>query len=274
MRVSIRCAAALFLLAGGPAGAAPLQASVLPGSRSVELGNPVTIFATIVNTLAADAANCSIALPGTAPSGLALSYQTTDPNTNALTGTPNTPVPIPAYQGQSFLLTFQGSTSLDLQALAPVYSCDSLAPAATVPGVDTIDLTLSAKPVADIVALAATPMDNGILVVPTNGAAAFAVASINLGIAAPLTVTADTGQTALPLTLTLCQTVSATAQCMGTPTASVSLSFAQGASPTFSVFAQAAGPIDFDPANARIFVRFTDTGGAQHGSTSVAVETQ
>ncbi len=54
------------------------------------------------------------------------------------------------------------------------------------------------------------------------------------------------------------------------PAPSVSLSYAGGAAPTFSIFA--TGAIAFSPATARIFVRFKDADGGLHGSTSVAVE--
>jgi len=39
------------------------------------------------------------------------------------------------------------------------------------------------------------------------------------------------------------------------------------------VFLSASGSIAFAPATARIFLRFLDSSGASHGSTSVAVET-
>ena len=46
-----------------------------------------------------------------------------------------------------------------------------------------------------------------------------------------------------------------------------------GATPTFSIFALGTGPIPFDAATNRIFVRFTDQGGVTRGATSVAVRT-
>ena len=250
-------------------------ASVLPGSRSVQLGHPATVFASVLNAGATALADCRIALPVTAPSGLTLSYQTTDPATNALTGTPNAPATIPGADGvQSFLITLQGTTAFSVAALPLDFDCLGAAPAAVIPGVDTIDLTLSSNPIADIIALAATPTHNGIVEVPAGGAAAFAVASTNVGAAAPITVTADTGTASLPLQLTLCQSSPATGQCLATPSASVSLNDAAGAALTFSVFLQASGAIALDPAAARIFVRFKDSSGGLHGSTSVAVETR
>jgi len=52
----------------------------------------------------------------------------------------------------------------------------------------------------------------------------------------------------------------------------VTLNFAGGAEPTFSVFLEASGPITFAPATSRVYVQFEDAAGGLHGSTSVAIE--
>jgi hypothetical protein len=260
----------------GPLGSGPpvILASVLPGSRSVEVGNPATIFATIINTGATVLDNCQIVLPAGSPAGLTLTYQATNPTTNALTGTLNTPVSIGGGDGsQSFVISFLGTTAFSAPALALDFQCDGTPVAAIVPGVDTVDLVMSATPIADIIVLAETPTDDGIIEIPAGGAAAFAVASINLGITTPITVSVDTGAATLPVTLTICQTNSGTGQCMAAPAASVSLNFAAGATPTFSIFLQATGLIPFAPATSRVFVHFEDAGGGMHGSSSVALET-
>ena len=84
----------------------------------------------------------------------------------------------------------------------------------------------------------------------------------------------DTGAATLPVTATICQTDPSTAQCLAAPTPGLSLSsFAAGSTPTFSVFLQASGPVAFDPAGSRIFVRFMQP-GAGEGVTSVAIETR
>ena len=214
-------------------------------------------------------------MPVTAPTGLTLTYQTTNPATNALTGTANTPVSIAGNNGlQSFLIAFQGTTAFSVTAMPLVFGCDNTPPAASVTGVDTVDLTMSSTPVADIIALAATPTNNGLLELPNGGSGgAFAVASTNIGITAPITVSVDTGGASLPLAVSLCQTNPSTGQCLGTAATSVTLSYTAGSAPTFSVFADATGAIAFDPATARIFVRFEDSSGGVHGSTSVAVDT-
>src|SRR5215831_15756981 len=89
-------------LHAGPASAQSLVAAVLPSSRSVQVGIPATAFATIINTGAATASSVGISLQTNIPA--TFSFQTTDPQTNALTGSPNTKVDIPAQGSQSFLI--------------------------------------------------------------------------------------------------------------------------------------------------------------------------
>jgi hypothetical protein len=112
---------------------------------------------------------------------------------------------------------------------------------------------------------------------PNGGAGAFAIASVNLGVSEPIIVSADTGPVSLPVTTTLCQTDPGNGQCLSAPSPTVSLSFAAGAEPTFSVFLQSSGAIPFAPATSRIFVRFKaadgDFVGLPYGGTSVAIET-
>ena len=241
-------------------------AAVLPGSRSVLLGTPATMFASMINAGTVPLENCRLALPVTSPAGLTLDYQTTNPATNALIGAPDTAAAIAGNNGvQSFLISLRGTAA---------FSAPGLAPAAIDLGVDTVDLVMSTTPVADIIALAATPSSNGIVEVPAGGAAAFAVASANVGVTAPIIVSVDTGTATLPVAATICQSNPGTGQCLATPSASVSLSFAAGATPTFSVFLQANGAIPFAPATSRVFLRFKDAGGGLHGSTSVAIETE
>src|SRR5262245_324488 len=78
-----------------------LVAAVLPSSRSVQVGRPATAFATLINTGSATATGCSLAsITSVAAS---FTYQTTNPTTNAVTGTANSPTDIPAGQNQTFV---------------------------------------------------------------------------------------------------------------------------------------------------------------------------
>jgi hypothetical protein len=251
-------------------------ASILPNGRSVVYGTPATVFASFVNTSATDLDGCRIILPPGAPAGLAMSYQTTDPATNAPTGTANAPVPIPGYTLQSFVLSFSADSSLSVPGLAPQFSCSGTLAVPTIPGVNTVDLTFANVPVADIIAIAATASQDGIVRVAQTkgGGGAFAVATLNAGASDMITASADTGGATLPAAIALCQSDPMTAACLAPPAGTVPVDFTTGATPTFSVFVAASAPIGLDPANARIFVRFKDAAGTSHGSTSVAIETQ
>jgi hypothetical protein len=99
------------------------------------------------------------------------------------------------------------------------------------------------------------------------------VATDNLGSGDTITVTTNTGEATLPITITVCQTIPATGACMQTPAANVATPISSGATPTFGVFVTVTGTVPFSPANNRIFVTFTDSTNAVRGETSVAVET-
>jgi YVTN family beta-propeller protein len=255
--------------------ASAVVSSVLPGGRTVQVGATATVFATILNPGTSALNNCRILLPTSAPAGMSMAYQTTDPATNILTGTANAPVTIAANGSQSFVLSFQ-STAAATASLQPLlFVCNGTNYAPIFLGVNTIDLQFSATAVPDVIAVAATVTGNGILSVPLSSQqqGAFAVASDNVGSSAAITVTADTGSATLPLNITLCQTNPSTAQCLAPPAPTVTLAFASAATPTFSIFVAATGAVAFSPAVSRVFLRFLDDNGVSHGSTSVAVQT-
>lgn len=140
---------------------------------------------------------------------------------------------------------------------------------------NTFLLSASSTPVADIVALSATPLNDGIVHIPDTGSpGAFAVATVNLGASELITVTADAGGGALPVNLSLCETNPATGVCTNPPTPAVETTTTvnTGETPTFAVFLAATEQITLDPATNRIQVSFLDNGGITCGSTSVAVE--
>jgi hypothetical protein len=251
-----------------------LQASVLPESRSAQVNGTVTAFATIINAGPNPVAGCSIAplsgLPGT------FVYQTTNPSTNAVTGSPNTPVAIPGNnQLQTFVLAFTPSAAFAPTNSVYSFSCADVPAAPIFNGVNTLLLSAATTQPPDVVTLAATTTNNGVVVVtgsPSEGA--FAVATDNLGSSDTITVGTNTGSAALPITVTLCQTNPSTGACLQTPSSTVSTTINSNATPTFGIFVSATGTVPFLPANNRIFVTFTDSTNAIRGETSVAVETQ
>ena len=251
----------------------PLVAAVLPGSRSVRLGCTATAFVTVIN--ASDRFTAiGVRIAPAAPIASEFLYQTTDPATNALTGTPNTPINIPALGRQTFLIAFTPRAAFDPTNVAFNFGGTNSLPVQSLIGINTLLLSASTAPVPDIVALAASA-EPGIVQFPgPPGAGAFAVASVNLGSGADITVSADTGGVPLPVIIEVCQTNPGTGACLASPAANVTTHIAGGETPTFGVFVTGNGTVTFDPAVNRVFVRFKDGLGATRGATSVAVRTQ
>jgi virginiamycin B lyase len=167
-----------------PASTSPLVAAVLPSSRSVQVGNTATAFATIINSGSSALSGCAIVPVTTVPASFV--YQTTNPATNALSGSPNTPVPIAAGGSQSFVIAFTPNTPFIPTTIALGFDCTGVDAAPSNTGLNTLLLSAAATPVPDIVALAVTAQNDGILrITGTTGAGAFAVATVNVGAGAP-----------------------------------------------------------------------------------------
>jgi hypothetical protein len=254
-------------------GAIPMVAAILPSSRSVQVGCVATAFATIINAGAVTASGVSIVPPPNLAGSF--NYQTTDPQTNALTGSLNTPIDIPPGLSQTYVIALTPAAPFAPGDLAFSFAGANTNPVGTLTGINTLLLSASANPVPDIVALAATAHNDGIVDIPgATGTGVFAVATVNVGTGSMITASADTGGGAPPVGILLCQTNPATGQCMSPLQASVPVQINAGATPTFGIFVTGAAVVPFDPANNRIFVRFKDVGGVTRGSTSVAVRTQ
>jgi hypothetical protein len=250
-----------------------LVAAVLPSSRSVELGNTATAFATLINAGPAATTGCGIT-PIT-PVSAGFTYQTTNPATNAVTGQPNTPINLAAGASQSFVIALSPTASFGPSDVALGFVCSTLSGPPIYPGLNTLLFSASSAPVPDIVALAATASNDGILhLAGASGANAFAVATVNLGADSAITATANTGAASLPIAVSICQTNPITGQCVGAAASTASATVAANATPTFAIFAAATSSVPFVPQTNRIFVEFSDAGGAIRGSTSVAVETR
>jgi hypothetical protein len=251
-----------------------LYSAVLPASRSVSVGGTATAFATIINAGATMAEGCTLA-PSTALPGHFV-FQTTHPATNAVTGTANTPINVPAGGVQSFVIAFRPYAAFSPVDFQLEFSCYNAPAAGVTVGLNTLLLSASSTPVPDVVALAATVTGDGIANIPgVSGDGAFAVASVNVGEGGAIVVTADTGAASLPIRLELCETNPASGACLQSSGASVVTTIAGGATPTFGIFLHGTGTaVPFDPATNRVFVRFRDASGAVRGATSVALRTQ
>jgi peptidyl-Asp metalloendopeptidase len=253
--------------------AGTIVSAVLPSSRSVQVGATATAFATIINAGSVTAPACGISLLTSLSA--TFTYQTTDPATNQVTGAPNTPANIAAGAAQSYVFALTPSAPVASTDVQLNFDCTNTDPAPITTGLNTLLLSASATPVPDMVALAATPSNDGIVNIPGGtGTGAFAVATVNVGASGSITASADTGAASLPLTVSLCETNPATGQCISGIGSTVTTTINTNATPTFGIFVQASANVAFDPALNRIFVRFKDSGAVTRGSTSVAVRTQ
>jgi hypothetical protein len=258
----------------------PLLSSLLPTDRnvtspSVTQPGTATVFATIVNSGTTMATDCAIQFSPLANFPGSMVYQTTNSTTNALTGTANTPVNIPAGGSQSFVLGFTPTLSFAPLQLGLTYACANAGAAPAVSGLNTVGLSTSTTSVADIIALGATSTNDQILHISgSTGSGAFAVATFNLGAASMIMATANTGSSNTPLILNLCQTDPFSGHCISPIGAAVTVQINNGGTPTFAVFVTALNQIILDPTHNRIFVNFSDSNGLLRGGTSVAVETQ
>jgi hypothetical protein len=265
------CFVGVALAVGGHA-QAQIVAAVLPSSRSVAVGHTATAFATIINAGATAATGCGVSMPTGIPA--TFSFNTTDPNTNAVTGALNTPATIPAGGFQTYVFAITPTAAFASTSVALSFTCSGLDPAPTLTGINTLLLTASATSLPDVVALAATTSGNGIVSLPTRfGSAAFAVATVNLGAADTISVSADTNGVTLPVSITICQTNSVTGACLATPTTTVQVPIGTSATPTFGIFVTGTDNVAPLPGADRIAVRFTSSGNTVVGSTSVAVQT-
>ncbi|PHP65192.1 hypothetical protein CSC94_19965 [Zhengella mangrovi] len=251
-----------------------LLSSVSPGSRSVQTGQSATLFANMMNTSGTDATGCHPAFG--APVAGSFFYQSTDPATNQLTGTPNTPVDIPAGGIRTFLIGFTASEQMSARELRFGFLCDNSAASAPVTrGVNTASIGISDTPTADIIAIASTPVAPGVISTNgTEGNSFFASAGINIGTGETLVIEPRLTVPG-PAVLGICETNSAGA-CIAGLQSSLTAPFSTDQTRTFAVHISANGQtIPADYARNRIRLEFREiTSGALRGATSVAVTTQ
>lgn len=255
----------------------PPVAAVLPYARAVTLNQPATAFAVMLNTSGQPVSNCvpAISNPNVA-AGTTFTYQTTN-SANQLVGSGNTPSgTIPINGQQNFVFGITPTSPLNQAEIGISIACPGLQQSGVVNGVNSFILSAQLTPLPDLVAIAATPTNDGIINVPgvSGQSAAFAVAAVNIGATGTIVATAERGPLTPPVTLLVCRTDSA-GQCRPGegPAVNVSSTVANGETALYAIFLQNSGAIPFDPANNRVFLRLRNTNGVTVGATNVAVRT-
>ncbi|WP_420430771.1 S8 family peptidase [Hyphobacterium sp.] len=223
-------------------------------------------------------------------------------------------VDIPAGQSQIFAFggTITGgapAADIDGTVILPMLASCANGSASRPTQLNSVLVTLSTQPIADIVAVLAATTGN-VVEVPENGAARFSVAASNLGVtsgpvyiipfatnsedasemafaisdAAISVVEGIDGFPTLPLTLSICSTDADDGTCLDDFAASRSVSaFASGGSATFTVRVQGQGEsVDLSPGVNRVGVAFVEVSSLDSdeiesirliGAGSIAVRT-
>ncbi|WP_420434018.1 reprolysin-like metallopeptidase [Hyphobacterium sp.] len=252
-----------------------VRSAILPYSRTVASGSPATAFVSIANpaSTGSTAENCGLELHGAALGQF--SVRPTDPATNEPVGAVGERVDIPAGEIRTFVVSLRRGLTESYDDLRIDTVCSNRAPAPSIAGVNTFRFTSTSLSLPDVVALAATTANNGLVELPAGGgASAFSVASINLRSIGTIVVTPEAafGIAALE-TLEICRTNAESGACETARAASQSLLLGTDETATFAVFLRSNNDIANDPARNRVFVHFRTPGGHSVGATSVAVRT-
>jgi hypothetical protein len=187
------------------------------------------------------------------------------------TGAANTPVDIPPGGSQSFVFAVAASSTINTD-IPLRFACRSGSSAPVTPGVNTFNLLACSGEALDFIAAVATESRDGVVTIPgPQGTAAFSMAMVNIGPAAPSGECATIGifpslfriptgsshrvtpDSSVPVTATVCRT-DVNGHCLAPPAAYVELP--QTGPMTFSVFVKAEDDaIAFAPASNRVSVR-------------------
>ncbi|MCF8880041.1 Ig-like domain-containing protein [Hyphobacterium sp. SN044] len=270
---------ALFQLASPPQ--ARIMTATLPGARSGYMGGAeMSALLSVSNGQQAAAQNCYVSNPTDSPVTL---------TSARLDGSGNPTGPLNPYfdllpgESANFVLGMTPNTQTGPSGylLYPLVTCQN-AGFIALPGINSILLSIGSAPVPDVLSTSATPSGDGVIRIAASGRAqVMTAAAVNIGAGdgsaganeATLTASVDTGSAALPVMLEMCQ-INASALCITPRGPSVTTVVQQNAAVFYAVFvrdASGGAGIPFDPANARVYLRFTDAGGTVRSVASAAV---
>jgi uncharacterized repeat protein (TIGR01451 family) len=241
-----------------------LVSSIAPNSRNAQVNSAVTIFMTVINSGTVTATNVSI----TQASSLPANIQYRQWNGTAFIAPLNTPVDMSPGDIANFVVGID-PTSAFATSLLTLNASSANGATAPISGVNTLTMSASLTPVADVIMMATGTLNYSTAVdVPT----AFAVATMNVGTVAATGVklVVNIPSSITGLTVQVNQTNQTTGAIIGPATG---LTIAPGDTPTFAVFLTPTQPITLDYVNHRIMLELVDSTGKIIGAQSVAVST-
>lgn len=295
-----------FLALVGLSGTAPaqeptydsrnIQFSILPSARSVQTGQTATVFGTALGQTV-DMSDCELVL-GAGGAGRTLSWRLLDGNNQPTADAENATFSLNAANGrrQNLLIAITSPSAGDTTDVTIIVRCPAPSLPSTdfyantiYPGVNTLALTVSDTPRPDIIVIGSSLTSDGYVRLPSPGARRpAAISAVNIGAAANVEVSANTGAYDLPVTLEVCET-NASGVCTSARAERLTVNFAQNEVRTFNVYVQSNGQrgVPDLPGIARAYFNFapvpaaTDPGlsapsaGPQYttryGTTSFAV---
>ena len=175
------------LLGAGSVAAQSLEASVLPGARSVANTNPATLLMTVSNSGTTDATRCSVR--ASVRSGAAPNLSWAILQNGMPSGMPDASFSVPAGGRTDLVLAATGADANFFAGFRAV--CDAGVESRIYPGVNTAALRFATGH-TDIIPIIATPSNDGIIRFNSQSrSAAFSIAAVNIGIEGPVRVSGD-----------------------------------------------------------------------------------
>jgi subtilisin family serine protease len=261
-----------------PPGPHVLRTAVLPNTRSVQIGETATAFMTVLNPASSGLNAQACRIEAARDSDVRFVYRETDA-TNTPVGSNDPRFDLAPGELKTFVISFVAPDASESEFVFNVY-CNNQIPTDRNPTnpVDDFILRTVPEPALDVISIALTPDNNGIIDVSNTRFSAFALAAINNGLlSGDVRIEAEAvdgpfGRTADNVTVEICETDPADGRCLSSRASSMVSSYGPGGVRTYSVFVrsadQAAG---FAPMTQRIYVRFYKAGSLTLvGQTSVA----
>jgi hypothetical protein len=240
--------------------------SILPTSRSVQVGNTATVFSTVLNGGGITASGVTLSMISS-PFGN-FSYQQADCATNVLIGNINPSIDIPGGEARCYMLSFTPTAPFETKDVQIQVQASNAPSTGILPGINTWTLRATSVAGPDIIALTTTTDFHQ---VACTGTLPFAVAMSNVGAAvSQVTVTADTGSASLPLSFLIQESNPVSGVIIGD---NILENVGTAENRTVVVWVTFNRCISFDPAANRIFIHFKDGSNNLIGSTSTAVST-
>lgn len=260
IRALFLCVSATLLFAGNAHGQARVAGSNLPTLRTVEVNEPATSFATLINYGNEVATNCRVVSFAIAPYPWTEIDFTPLNAAGAVSGPTNVGVDIQPGTSQQFVLSIT-PTHPTTGGVEIGYRCDNaIHYPANWMGLNYIEALAEGATSSDIIAIGATPSGDQVMRAAGPGnRAVMGMAAVNIGSAGSRRIVPVYNGLEADTELTICETDSA-ARCLQSPAPFVIAHFAPGEVRTFNIYIRAvdgAGVV-YAPEDSRVAVVMMD----------------